>query len=280
MGAANRSARTGSLIAVIRRAAPVLAAMRRRYEPSLWRDEVRAQIRRVASGTRAGTTGGRDHDRVAPHCYASRSAEAALWLRPGTGDAAIWGEINVRGVYRSPWPIPAGTRVLDLGGHVGYFGRWALANWPVSEVVSVEPDAANADLLVRNAGAVGDERWRLIRAAATTRSGTAAFAGGRGAGSGLRAGGEDMVNTIDALRLLSDCDFAKIDIEGAEWTVLADGRFATSAPAMLVLEYHRTPAVPNPGSEARGRLEAAGFEVEESHPEEVPGVGVIWARRR
>ena len=259
MAAVNRGVGAGSLVAVIRRAAPVLAAMQRRYESSLWRDEVRAQIRRVGSGTRAGTTGGRDHEGVAPRCYASRIAESALWLRPGTGDAAIWGEINVRGVYQPPWPIPAGTRVLDLGGHVGYFGRWALANWPVSEVVSVEPDAANADLLERNIGAVGDERWRLIRAAAATRPGTAAFAGGRGAGSGLRAGGEDVVDTVDTLGLLSNCDFAKIDIEGGEWTVLADARFAKSAPAMLVLEYHRTPAVTRPWF--RGTAAARGSRV-------------------
>ena len=279
-GAVDRSAvGTGAIAGVVLRGAVVLAALRRRYEPSLWRDEARAQTTRLLAGTRAGTVSGRDHDGVAPRCYRSRRGEPALWLRPGTGDSAVWGEVNVRGVYEPPWPIPSRSRVLDLGGHAGYFARWALTNWPVARMVSVEPDDANANLLERNAQTLADPRWSLVLAAASSSSGTAAFAGGRGCGSGLRDGGEDTVQTVDGLELLADCEFAKIDIEGAEWLLLNDERFSDSGPPMLVLEYHPCDGVIDPASKARQRLESYGYEVRDGHPEEVPGVGVLWARR-
>lgn len=270
---------TGALGGVIRRGVVVLAALRREYEARLYRDEACAQAIRLISGRRVGVVGGRDHDGAVARRYRSRSGRPALWLRPGTGDAAIWGEVNVRGVYESPWAIPDGARVLDLGGHTGYFARWALERWPVSEVVSVEPDAANADVLARNLAAVGDDRWRLVRAAAATEDGRASFAGGRGAASGLATGGEDEVRTVDALPLLAACDLAKIDIEGGEWGLLADPRFCDHAPAMMVLEYHSTDGVDEPAARARRALTACGYEVRDGHGEELPGVGVLWARK-
>jgi FkbM family methyltransferase len=274
-----RAIGTGALSHVIARGVVVLRELRRRYEPRLWRDEASAQIKRLLTGTRAGTVDGRDHDGVPPRCYRSKSRGSRLWLRPGTGDAAVWGEVNIRGLYEPPWPISPDCRVLDLGGHGGYFALWALVNWPISSLVSVEPDPANADLLARNAEAAADPRWSLVHAAAHTAAGTAAFAGGRGSGSSLRDEGDELVETIDALPLLAECDFAKIDIEGAEWTLLADERFDRSGPPMLVLEYHPRAGMADPAGEARRRLESFGYDVRAPHPEEVPGVGVLWARR-
>lgn len=267
------------LAAVARRGIVVLAELRRRYEPRLWRDEARAQLVRVLRGRRAGTIAGRDHDGAPARGYRSRTGEPPLWLRPGTGDAAVWGEVEVRGVYAPPWPIPAGSRVLDLGGHIGCFARWALAHWPVRAIVSVEPDPDNAKLLAINADAVGDPRWTLIRAAAATTAGTAAFAGGRGCASGLSNRGDEFVSTVDALELLGECDVAKIDIEGGEWELLEDARFAAAAPPMLVLEHHPRAELADPAAAARRHLERAGYEVLSGPAEELPGIGVLWARR-
>jgi FkbM family methyltransferase len=270
---------TAGLGGVVARGAVVIAAMRRSYEPRLWREETQTQLSRLVTGRRAGTVDGRDHDGTPARCYRSRSGEPPLWLRPGTGDGAVWGEVNARGVYQAPWPIPAGARVLDLGGHAGYFARWALAHWPLRTVLSVEPDQANLELLSRNVAALADDRWTWLHAAAGTEPGTASFAGGRGCGSGLSADGEDTVQIVDAMPLLAAVDFAKIDIEGAEWALLADARFGDCAPPMLVLEYHPASAFPDPAAEARRRLQEHGFEVHVGHPEEVPGVGVLWGRR-
>jgi hypothetical protein len=43
---------------------------------------------------------------------------------------------------------------------------------------------------------------------------------------------------IDALERLDGVDLLKMDIEGGEWAILEDPRFAAAAPAVTVLEYH------------------------------------------
>lgn len=267
------------LPAVMYRGTMTLTAMRRRYEVALWRRESVAQAAALLAGRRAGRRPGRDHDGLVPRRYAPRRLGAAIWIRHGSGDSAVWGEINVFGAYEPPWPLGTDLRVVDLGAHVGYFGRWALERWSVRTLISVEPDTGNLELLRRNCEAVDDRRWQTIEAAASTRAGTLRFAGARGAGSGLSERGDEIVRTIDALPVLAECDLAKIDIEGGEWPILRDPRFPRCGPAALVLEYHREAGGPEPGSEARALLEAAGYEIVE-HRGESASVGIVWARRR
>jgi FkbM family methyltransferase len=263
---------------VVRHGVQVLRGFARDYEPALWRRELFAQLSALVRGRRAGYTHGRDHDRLSGVGYRPRRGGPTLWLRHGGGDAAVYGEIFVRDAYAPPWPLPERLRVLDLGGHVGYFARWALLHWNVESLVSVEPDAGNFELLERNRAAVDDPRWTLVRAAAACSEGEVAFAGGRGAGSGLSAPGDDRVATIDALELLEGCDFAKLDIEGGEWPILRDRRFGDRAPAGLVVEYHAANGVADPATEARRLLEQAGYEVRAGH-RDVESVGLLWARR-
>ena len=191
----------------------------------------------------------------------------------------MWGEVNALSIYTAPWELPSGLRVLDLGGHVGYFARWALEWWPVESLVSVEADPGNGEVLDRNHQALADPRWRLLHAAAMTYDGMVSFAGGRGAGSGIGDDGADRVPTVDALKLLGECDLAKIDIEGSEWPLLSDPRFADCAPPLLVLEYHPVAGVIDAAGQARMLLQAAGYELIEVH-NEAPGVGTLWARRQ
>ena len=202
-----------------------------------------------------------------------------MWIRHGSADAGTWAEVNVDDVEQRSRELPSGLRVLDLGGHVGYFARYALERWPVCSLVSVEPDPGNWEVLQRNREAVADPHWQLVHAAATTYDGTVRFAGGRGAGSHIGDGGADLVPSIDALRLLGECDLAKLDIEGAEWAVLADPRFVACAPPLLVLEYHPVSGVVDAAGEARALLQAAGYELVEGATQAF-GIGMLWARRQ
>jgi FkbM family methyltransferase len=161
---------------------------------------------------------------------------------------------------------------------VGYFARWVLEHWDVVSVLSVEPDPGNQQVLERNRDALRDSRWTLLRAAAACAEGEAAFAGGRGAGSGIAAAGDERVRTVDALELLSHSDFAKLDIEGGEWALLRDRRFAELGPPALALEYHPAPGIEDPAAESRRLLEQAGYGVTDGH-RELASVGVLWARR-
>jgi FkbM family methyltransferase len=243
----------------------------------MWWREAWAQSLAVLRGRRPGYAPGRDHDGLRTASYAPRETGPRLWLRHGSGDAAVYGEIFVRGAYSPPWRLPDGLRVLDLGAHIGFFARWALKQWSVHSLVSVEPDMDNYALLARNHDALGDARWKLVSAAAGCVEGRAAFAGGRGCGSGLADAGEDDVRTVDALDLMRECDLAKLDVEGGEWALLRDARFAAHAPPFIVVEYHPVEGVASPYAEARRLLEAAGYDVIDGH-REAESVGVLWGR--
>jgi FkbM family methyltransferase len=267
-----------SLPDVAWRGAQVLLALRRDFESALWRREAWAQCAAVARGRRPGYLPGRDHDGMMAVSYASRGTGSRLWLRHGSGDAAVYGEIYVRDAYSPPWPLPGGLHVLDLGAHVGYFARWALEQWDVGSVTSLEPDADNYEVLLRNRAALGDVPWTLMFGAAGCAEGSASFAGGRGCGSGLAMEGEDVVRTVDALELIGGCDLAKLDIEGGEWPLLRDARFASLAPRYVVVEYHPAEGVDEPYAEARRLLEGAGYDVVDGH-RETESVGVLWGHR-
>jgi FkbM family methyltransferase len=270
--------RVGGLLATVGRGARVLAAMRAQFESVLWRREAQAQVRNLLAGELSGRTGGRDHDNIPPANYRRRKGEGSIWLRHGTGDAAVWGEVFVAGQYTCPWPVPRGAAVLDLGGHAGYFGLWAWDSWAAQSVISVEPDEDNLRLLHLNRREADRQEWRVLEGAASVADGRASFAGGRGCGSRLAEGGEDEVVTFDVLPLLERCTVAKIDIEGGEWEILVDPRFAQAAPPLLVLEYHATAQIADPRTYATTLLEQNGYEVQPGD-EPAPGVGLLWARR-
>lgn len=217
-------------------------------------------------------------DGLAPRRFRARRGGDAMWFRIGVNDVYTWSEINVHREYDAPWPLPPQARVLDLGGHAGYFARWALRHWPVASIVSLEPDPGNASVLGRNHAEAADPRWRFIQAAASTSAGVARFAGGRGSSGGISTDGEDEVTTVDALQLLAEADVAKIDIEGGEWELLRDPRFAACAPSVIVLEYHPAPGIARPREQIVSVLEAAGYEVLEGIRSD-SDVGLLWARR-
>ena len=68
------------------------------------------------------------------------------------------------------------------------------------------------------ANGLGD-RWRLVEAFAGAAAGTTSFAAGQHAVS--RAGEGIEVPVVDVLPELTAADLVKIDVEGAEWPILA-----------------------------------------------------------
>jgi FkbM family methyltransferase len=196
-------------------------------------------------------------------------------------------------------------RIADLGGHVGFFGLFVHQSFPVADVVSFEPDPDNARLLMRCIEANGlQERWRVVEACAATGEGVVEFASSyhlsRMApaserpldemqrritsafpfmeGTALVGSEHRQVASVDVFPFLADVDLVKMDIEGTEWEILADGRFAELDAAAVVLEYHPTYA-PEPDAEAlvMRELARAGFEV--GAPVRGWDAGLIWAWR-
>ena len=119
------------------------------------------------------------------------------------------------------------------------------------------------------------ENWTAIEAAADTADGSVGFRGGLGLGSHVdrTASNGDRVQTVDALALMEGFDLVKMDIEGAEWALLADPRLKDAAISAIVLEYHG-----RSGDEAADLLHAAGFATDSPRDKD-GGMGLLWAWR-
>jgi FkbM family methyltransferase len=176
-------------------------------------------------------------------------------------------------------------RAMDLGGNIGMFGAWLLSHSPDASVLAYEADPANARI---HALTVEANRprvdWEVVAAAAGTEDGEARFAAGRGARSRLAGDGDADVAVVpvhDVLARGGDVDLLKIDVEGAEWSLLADPRFASLPARVVALEYHaeRSPEG-DPRTAATALLERAGYRVAAAELVAAPGHGMLWAWRK
>jgi FkbM family methyltransferase len=218
--------------------------------------------------------------------YHLRASDRRIFLRHGTADIVTLDEIFYRRDYELPGDLAGALHeldrppvALDLGANIGLFGVFFLERFPHARIVAIEADERNVSVLRLCADANGGDRnWTIIPAAATNFDGTIRFV--RRDYSLSRVGDEgEPVAAVDAFQHLADADIAKIDIEGGEWAILGDPRFADGRARAIVLEYHPYLC---PGDDARGAatraLTDAGFEVFPVHHFD-HGHGVLWALR-
>ncbi len=219
--------------------------------------------------------------------YTLRDGGETVLIRHGRVDTWTFDELFRMRLYAPPAPIAAALSaasepvVIDIGANVGMFGLDALRRYPRALITGYEPDPESAALHRRliECNAAGN-RWRLVEACAGPRAGTVTFLSGQETGSRVvdeRGTGTISVPMEDVLPSFAGADLVKIDIEGGEWPLLADHRFA--AARVVVLEYH-TPGCPEPDPPAAARrlLAGHGYTVMPvfDHPD---GYGMLWAFR-
>ncbi len=249
-----------------------------------------------------------DTPRVRP--YRLRDSRMVVHIRHPLLDIWVLEEVFRFQVYDPP---PEAARVLealgrpvnilDLGGNVGLFGLFARTRFPNANLVSFEPDPGNARLLSAciKSNAL-EASWRLVESCAATRGGTVEFISSHHLSRMVRASDDSLaakheriaaalpflentpllqaerreVASADVFPFLRDADFVKIDIEGSEWEILADPRFAEVAASVVVLEFH--PAY-SPGADAeamvRRTLGGAGYATGPTVPSD--DAAVLWA---
>jgi len=246
------------------------------------------------------------------HGYRLRESGFAAQVRHPLIDMWILEEVFRNRVYQPPpaalralQALDRPARIVDLGGHVGYFALFMLGLFPGCRVVSLEPDPENAASLRRSIESNGlHGSWSLVEACAATREGELDFESSFHlsriaredtalaefqshladeipflAGTALLQTRPRRVESRDAFAYLSGGDLLKIDIEGGEWEILDDARFASLEPAVVVLEYHSAYCPrKDPEGIARRALESAGLESGPSIPGD--GGAVMWAWRR
>ena len=221
--------------------------------------------------------------------YRLRESGVAIAVRHHTGDVLVLDEIFSQREYEPPPEVeralaalPAAPRVVDLGANIGLFGAWVLGRFPGATIVAVEADPANAAVHRDTIRANGLEaRWRLLEAFASTASGVTRFAAGEHATSHAADDDDALeVPAIDVMPELVEADLVKIDVEGAEWALLSDARFAAARPRIVVLEYHRDGCPePDPAAAAVRALHAAGLSVVPAGRKPQYGAGVLWGFR-
>jgi FkbM family methyltransferase len=213
-----------------------------------------------------------------------------MTVRHCTRDVDILNEIFSVECYAPPVEVARlldaleSPAIMDLGANIGLFGLYAFGRWPDARVLGFEPDSANAELLDRTIAANGlADRWRAVRAACSNRDGIARFSAGHLSESKISEAGHSnvvevpMVDAFDACR---DADILKIDIEGAEWSILTDPRLSQLRAFAIVLEWHLLESPePDAAAFATRLLQSAGFAHTRGHQSESGGNGTIWAWR-
>ena len=272
-------------------AAPTAAAPRPKSMPDLLKLNAIASTTRFALLVREST---RFWLRVALRSrrvgrYRVRDSDVVVHIRHGTVDVMTLDEIFRCGHYDLPPPVaealrsvPRPLRVVDLGANIGLFGAYIKSLFPDAVITAFEPHPENAGVLRRSIEANGgEEDWRLIEACADVRDGSVPFSVDEFTTSRIESTATaTMVPAVDVFPFLEDVDLLNIDIEGAEWRLLADPRFASVAARAIGLEYHphRCPD-PDPGALARRLLAEAGYRTLETDFELPPGHGMLWGWR-
>lgn len=233
------------------------------------------------------------------HEYRLASRDAAVVLRHNHVDAHVLHEVFRDPFYTPPQPVhrllaelPSPPRVIDLGGNIGCFGVLALTLYPGAEVVAFEPEPSNIEVLKRCIARNGlEDRWHVVEACAGVAAGETPFVSGEAALSRMPLRDSPDAPTItvpivDVFPYLEEADLLKMDIEGAEWRLLADPRFEGVAPRAILLEWHSYDCPEdNPRRAATQRLTALGYNVQHEKPVPEPdseplwGAGTLWAWR-
>jgi FkbM family methyltransferase len=222
--------------------------------------------------------------------YRLREGEVSIVVRHHTPDVLVLDEVFSQREYEFPPAVPevlgkaaSRLRIVDLGANIGLFGAFVLTRYPDASIVAVEPDPANAAIHALAIEANATTHWTLVQAAAAATPGTMRFISGDFTRSHAAQAGEDAIEVAaeDVLPRIRDADLVKIDIEGGEWALLRDPRFAETEARAVVLEYHPENC---PGSdpqvEAERALRGAGFEVVPGPTKLESGTGVLWGWRQ
>jgi FkbM family methyltransferase len=219
--------------------------------------------------------------------YRLRGSGRCVFIRHGTADIVTLDEVFYTRSYALPQEVATSLdsldrapRVLDLGANIGLFGLFIRERHPDAPITAIEADPDNAMVLRRCIAANETaERWKVVEAVAATHDGTVSFV--PGAYSLSHVAGPDETGVplpaVDVFRYLADMDLLKVDIEGGEWEILADPRFAETPLRAIVLEYHAFSCPEtNPREAAAAALAAAGFVVEAKAADDY---GVAWGWR-
>jgi FkbM family methyltransferase len=165
-----------------------------------------------------------------------------------------------QGIYRLPSSISA-PRIVDCGANVGTAVVYWKREHPGARITAFEPDPAVFSVLRSNLTEAKIDDVELVRAAVWDSAGTTTFEADYADAGRVSSDGDLIVSTIRLRdRLVQDrIDLLKMDIEGAESTVLNDCADALDGVTRIFVEYHSIVGQPQRFDEVIDVLADAGF---------------------
>jgi FkbM family methyltransferase len=192
-------------------------------------------------------------------------------------------------VYRSPRPLGTDRicKVVDLGSNVGYSIVYFSRAFPQATIEAYEPHPGHMRQISRHIAANGLESRVTLHAVAAGNRSCRMFLTDAENQSSLvsqEGPGRFEVAVVDWLAAAAGrpIDFLKMDVEGAEYEILFDARFANLEISNIVVEWHETPAHPTGDQEVLDLMQRLGYQVERGFQDEFEGIksGLIWGYRR
>lgn len=158
-------------------------------------------------------------------------------------------------------------RILDCGANVGLASLYFRARYPGARITAFEADPRIADVLARNLGRNGAGDVKIVRAAVWESTGDVDFrcegadSGAVGAVAGALRGDERSVRSVRLRDVLAreEVDVLKLDIEGAERTVLEDCEDVLGNVHVLLMELHELDISRRCTSSVLDLLDRAGY---------------------
>ncbi len=163
--------------------------------------------------------------------HVRQAGNIALRVRPRTSDAAVLWDTFYEQFHLPPISLPPRATILDLGANVGYTAAHFAHLYTDATIIAVELDRSNYEAAALNLRSVSC--CRLVNAAVWSADGTVSYdLSGLEWGyhvtesSAVATAGRAAAVTVSTLMAehgISSIDYVKMDIEGAEWPVLAAG---------------------------------------------------------
>lgn len=208
-------------------------------------------------------------------------------IRMRSSDWETGNEVFLVEAYRTGVPASRVKRIVDVGGNIGYSCLYWAKQFPAARIETFEPHPVHCRILCEHLKENHlTDRVRMYPAAAACCN-AQGFLSDKGISSAVVGAPEGsavpvtLVDFFDTMGLDPDpIDILKIDIEGGEYSLLSDQRFATLAQRVgyLTMEYHeRGPDTAKwNGSWCERRLRDLGFETEKQQTQSDLGMIRAW----
>jgi FkbM family methyltransferase len=164
--------------------------------------------------------------------------------------------------------------IVDCGGNIGLSVVWFKQRYPQSRVTVFEADPSIAAVLASNINVLQLKDVEIVQAAVWNQTGTVSFAAG-GADAGRihdRAGHREVRSIRLADFITEPVDLLKLDIEGAEYSVVSDlyGTGKIRLVNRLICEIHSRPEDRDQIAALLSALVESGFKISFNHARSAP----------